>query len=171
MTKTLNLPFDNELSKVEERALENILSVSENSTVKRRHSTNSHNEYWRVRLFWFIFVSISSMIFQNFQNRTWFPVCVTQLYPFYYFFKRGESLQSRPNFQRLCGKSILNRNEKLFDQSIEWIKIYYVLNVQEDPWYSKIGYCQPLPILAETLDASSNRICWDIFKRKEMVRF
>ena len=31
--------------------------------------------------------------------------------------------------------------------------------------------CQPRPILAETLDASSNRICWDISKRKKLVRF
>ena len=31
--------------------------------------------------------------------------------------------------------------------------------------------CQPRPILAETLDASSNHICWDIWKRKKMVRF
>ena len=27
--------------------------------------------------------------------------------------------------------------------------------------------CQPRLILAKTLDASSNRICWDIFKRKK----
>ena len=31
--------------------------------------------------------------------------------------------------------------------------------------------CQPRPILAETLDASSDRICWDISKRKKLVRF
>ena len=31
--------------------------------------------------------------------------------------------------------------------------------------------CQPRPILAETLDASSNHICWDIWKRKKLVRF
>ena len=31
--------------------------------------------------------------------------------------------------------------------------------------------CQPQPILAETLDASSDRICWDILKRKKLVRF
>ena len=31
--------------------------------------------------------------------------------------------------------------------------------------------CLPRPILAETLDASSNHICWDISKRKKMVRF
>ena len=27
--------------------------------------------------------------------------------------------------------------------------------------------CQPRPILAKTLDASSNHICWDIWKRKK----
>ena len=31
--------------------------------------------------------------------------------------------------------------------------------------------CQPRPILAETLDASSNHICWDVLKRKKIVRF
>ena len=31
--------------------------------------------------------------------------------------------------------------------------------------------CQPRPILAKTLDASSNHICWDIWKRKKLVRF
>ena len=31
--------------------------------------------------------------------------------------------------------------------------------------------CQPQPILAKTLDASSDRICWDILKRKKLVRF
>ena len=31
--------------------------------------------------------------------------------------------------------------------------------------------CQLRPILGETLDASSNRICWDILKRKKLVRF
>ena len=31
--------------------------------------------------------------------------------------------------------------------------------------------CQPQPILAKTLDASSDRICWDISKRKKLVRF
>ena len=31
--------------------------------------------------------------------------------------------------------------------------------------------CQPRPISAETLDASSNHICWDIWKRKKLVRF
>ena len=31
--------------------------------------------------------------------------------------------------------------------------------------------CQPGPILAEILDASSSRICWDISKRKKLVRF
>ena len=31
--------------------------------------------------------------------------------------------------------------------------------------------CQPWPISAKTLDASSNPICWDISKRKKMVRF
>ena len=31
--------------------------------------------------------------------------------------------------------------------------------------------CQLRPILAKTLDASSNHICWDISKRKKMVRF
>ena len=31
--------------------------------------------------------------------------------------------------------------------------------------------CQPRPILAKTLDASSDRICWDILKRKKLVRF
>ena len=31
--------------------------------------------------------------------------------------------------------------------------------------------CPPRPMLAETLDASSDRICWDILKRKNLVRF
>ena len=31
--------------------------------------------------------------------------------------------------------------------------------------------CQPRPILAKTSDISSNCICWDISKRKKMVRF
>ena len=31
--------------------------------------------------------------------------------------------------------------------------------------------CQPRPISAETLDASSNHICWNILKRKKLVRF
>ena len=31
--------------------------------------------------------------------------------------------------------------------------------------------CQPRPISAKTLDASSDRICWDILKRKKLVRF
>ena len=31
--------------------------------------------------------------------------------------------------------------------------------------------CQPRPISAKTLDASSNHICWDIWKRKKLVRF
>ena len=31
--------------------------------------------------------------------------------------------------------------------------------------------CQPRPISAKTLDASSDRICWDISKRKKLVRF
>ena len=31
--------------------------------------------------------------------------------------------------------------------------------------------CQPQPISAKTLDASSDRICWDISKRKKLVRF
>ena len=31
--------------------------------------------------------------------------------------------------------------------------------------------CQPWPILAETLEASSNHICRDISKRKKMLRF
>ena len=31
--------------------------------------------------------------------------------------------------------------------------------------------CQPRPILAKTLNASSDRICWDISKRKKLVRF
>ena len=30
--------------------------------------------------------------------------------------------------------------------------------------------CQLRPILAKTLDASSDRICWDILKRKKLVR-
>ena len=31
--------------------------------------------------------------------------------------------------------------------------------------------CPPRPISAETLDASSDHICWDISKRKNLVRF
>ena len=31
--------------------------------------------------------------------------------------------------------------------------------------------CQPRPISAKTLDASSDHICWDILKRKKLVRF
>ena len=31
--------------------------------------------------------------------------------------------------------------------------------------------CQTQPISAKTLDASSDRICWDISKRKKLVRF
>ena len=31
--------------------------------------------------------------------------------------------------------------------------------------------CRPQPISSETLDASSNCICWDILKRKNLVRF
>ena len=31
--------------------------------------------------------------------------------------------------------------------------------------------CQLQPILAETLDASSNHICWDFFKKNFLVRF
>ena len=31
--------------------------------------------------------------------------------------------------------------------------------------------CQPRPISAKTLDASSDRICWDISKRKKLARF
>ena len=31
--------------------------------------------------------------------------------------------------------------------------------------------CQPRPISAKTLDASSNHICWNIWKRKKLVRF
>ena len=35
---------------------------------------------------------------------------------------------------------------------------------------AQAAYQQP-PILATTLDISSNRICWDILKRKKLVRF
>ena len=31
--------------------------------------------------------------------------------------------------------------------------------------------CQPRPILAETFDVSSDCICWNILKRKKLVRF
>ena len=31
--------------------------------------------------------------------------------------------------------------------------------------------CQPWPISAKTLDASSDHICWDTLKRKKLVRF
>ena len=52
----------------------------------------------------------------------------------------------------------------------------YVHHMFAQIWKKKIlaiahSACQPRPISAKTLDASSDGICWDILKRKKLVRF
>ena len=72
------------------------------------------------------------------------------------------------NFQSFSSKS--NKNQDIFLKFSAFVHHMSVQIWQKNSCH--FSSSQPSrPILAKTLDASSDCICWDILKRKKLVRF